>query len=294
MEYIIGTLITGNRSLRSLVSVTIHELVHSWFHGVLANNEVYESWIDEGFTSYVDEFVENAVFEETVENPMASRYRSYKQIATARGLEEPMHIHSDHYETNTAYSRASYTKGALFLHQLGYIVGKEVLDESLRRFYDTWKFKHPTGKDFIRIAEEESGMVLDWYYEYWVTTTKTIDYSVESVNAFDQQTELTLERIGLMPMPLEIEVTLTGSSSTVYYIPLEIMWGEKGNEYPGKEWVQQEDWEWVFPEYTLTIDQPKSAIQKIEIDPSQRMADIDRQNNVWQVEIEEPAIESPE
>jgi hypothetical protein len=293
MEYIMGTLITGNRSFRSLVGVTIHELVHSWFHGVLANNEVSEAWIDEGFTSYMDTFVENAVFGEIVEYPLASRYRSYTQIATAPGLEEPMHIHSDHYITNTAYSRASYTKGAIFLHQLGYIIGQEALNQSLRTFFEIWKFKHPTGKDFLRIAEKESGMVLDWYYEYWVTTTKTIDYSVESVAGLDQQTEITLERVELMPLPVEVEVTFTDSSSTIYYIPLEIMWGEKENEYSEKEWVQTVDWKWVFPEYSLTIDRPKSAIQKIEIDPSQRMADINRENNVWQVPTTEIEKQSP-
>lgn len=293
MEYIMGTLITGNRSLRSLVGVTVHEMIHSWFHGVLANNEVQEAWIDEGFTSYMTAFVENAVFGETEDDPLAGRYRRYKQVATAPGLEEAMDIHSDHYVTNTAYSTASYTKGAIFLYQLGYVIGQNVLDRSLQKFYETWKFKHPTGKDFIRIAEEESGMVLDWYYEYWVTTTKTIDYSIGSVDAFNNQTNITLDRVELMPMPLEVEVTYTDSSSIVYYIPLEIMWGEKQNEYPGKEWVQKEDWKWVFPDYTLSIDQPKSAIQKIEIDPSQRMADINRENNIWQLEPAEVETESP-
>lgn len=294
MEYIMGTLITGNRSFRSLVGVTVHELVHSWFHGVLANNEVYESWIDEGFTSYMGELTENAIFNEEVEDPFASRYRSYKQIATAPGLEEPMSVHSDHYNTNVAYSRASYTKGALFLHQLGYIIGKDVLDRSLRRFFETWKFKHPTGKDFIRIAEEESGMVLDWYYEYWITTTKTIDYSIQSVASAGDSTQITLERIDLMPMPIEVEVTRTDSSSAVYYMPLKIMWDEKENEYPGKEWVQKEDWEWVFPEYNLTIDVPIDSIQRVEIDPTQRMMDLDRENNVWEPVVDEPdEVESP-
>lgn len=293
MEYIMGTLITGNRSFRSLVSVTIHELVHSWFHGVLANNEVYEAWIDEGFTSYIDEYVENAVFGETEANPIAGRYSRYKQVATAPGLEEPMDIHSDHYVTNTAYSTASYTKGAIFLHQLGYIIGQNMLNRSLKTFFETWKFKHPTGKDFLRIAEEESGMVLDWYYEYWVTTTKLIDYSIQSVEDLNQQTEITLQRIELMPMPLEVEVTLTDSSSTVYYIPLEIMRGEKENEYSGKEWIQEEDWQWVFPEYTLTIDQPKSIIQKIEIDPSYRLADVNREDNVWLVITEDEEVGAP-
>lgn len=294
MEYTMGTLITGNRSFRSLVGVTVHELIHAWFEGVIANNEVYDAWIDEGFTSYFSEFTMNDIFNEDEEDPMASRYISYKQIATAPGLEEPMHIHSDHYITNMAYSRGSYTKGALFLSQLGYIIGKDVLDRSLRKFYNSWKFKHPSGEDFLRIAEEESGMVLDWYYEYWITTTKTIDYSVQSVEEVGDDTHVTLKRLDLMPMPIEVEVTLEDGTSTVYYLPLQIMWGEKENEYPDKKWVQKEDWQWVFPEYTLTIDEPIESILKIEIDPSHRMADIERENNVWQpVEGEEDVVDSP-
>lgn len=292
MEYIMGTLITGNRSFRSLVGVTVHELIHAWFHGVVASNEVYDSWIDEGFTSYFSEFTMNEIFNDDEENPMGPRYRSYKQIATAPGLEEPMHIHSDHYETNTAYRMASYTKGAIFLHQLGYVIGKDVLDRSLRKFYEKWKYKHPKGRDFLRIAEKESGMILDWYYEYWVTTTKTIDYSIESVDALGNNTEITLERLELMPMPVEIEVTLKDGSSPIYYMPLEIMWGEKQNEYSEKEWIQKEDWEWVFPEYTLSIEEPIDSIQKIEIDPSNRMSDINRENNLWPFVVDEE-VESP-
>ncbi|WP_234568682.1 M1 family metallopeptidase [Rhodohalobacter sp. 614A] len=287
MEYIMGTLITGNRSFRSLVGVTVHELIHSWFHGVLANNEVYEAWIDEGFTSYFSSLTMNEIFDEDEEFPMASQYRGYKQIAVSPGLEEPMSIHSDHYNTNVAYSRASYTKGALFLHQLGYIIGEDVLVQSLKDFYEIWRFKHPTGKDFIRIAEEESGMVLDWYYEYWINTTKTIDYSIELVEAAGDGTNISLKRMGLMPMPIEVEVTRTDSSSTVYYMPLQIMWGEKQDEYSGKEWIQKEDWQWVSPEYTLMIDEPMEFIQKIEIDPTQRMMDINRENNIWEPSEEE-------
>lgn len=292
MEYTMGTLITGNRSLRSLVSVTIHELIHAWFEGVIATNEVYDQWMDEGFTTYASEFAMNEVFNEGQDDPMASRYRTYKQIATAPGLEEPMHIHSDHYQSDTGYTLAAYTKGALFLHQLGYIVGEDILKRSLKRFYEIWKFKHPDGKDFLRIVEKESGMVLDWYYEYWITTTKTINYAIQSVDQEDNQTNIKLERLGLMPMPIEVEVTLTDSTSTVYYMPLRIMWGKKQNEYPEKEWVQKEDWKWVDPEYNLSIPEPIDSIQKIEIDPSHRMMDIDRENNIWRVPMEKES-ESP-
>lgn len=282
MEYIMGTLITGNRSLRSLVGVTVHELVHAWYQGVIANNEVAYQWIDEGFTNYMSAFIMDLLFEDGADDPMLSSYNGYYRVVAA-GLEEPMHIHSDHYVTNTAYSMASYTKGAIFLHQLSYVIGEDALQRTLRSYYDVWKFKHPTGSDFIRLAEKESNMVLDWYYEYWVTTTKTIDYAITELSAADGGSEVTLARKGLMPMPLDLVVEYTDGTREIHYIPLHIMWGEKENEFTELKRHVEEDWPWVFPEYRLTLDRSPEEILQIEIDPSQRMADVNRENNIWPV-----------
>lgn len=280
MEYTMGTLITGNRSLRSLVGVTVHELVHAWFEGVVANNEVYDQWIDEGFTTYVSAFIMNELFEGGVDDPMLSRYQSYFRVVN-EGFEEPMHIHSDHYVSNTAYGMASYTKGAIYLHQLGYVIGEKALQRSLKRFYDEWKFRHPDGIDFMRIAEQESGIELKWYHEYWVETTKTIDYAITSLTEAENRVQVSLARKGLMPMPLDVEVEFADGSVVHHYIPMRIMWGHKKHEFPGFERIVHEDWPWVFPEYMFEIESPLHEIVRIEIDPSQRMADIDRSNNVW-------------
>lgn len=285
MEYIMGTLITGNRSLRSLVGVTVHELVHAWYQGAVGTNEVADQWIDEGFTSYASSFIMDHLFDGGADDPMLSSYNGYYRVVEA-GLEEPMHIHADHYVTNTAYSMASYTKGAIFLHQLGYVIGDDVMKKALLRFYEDWKFKQPTAYDFIRIAEQESGIVLDWYHEYWVTTTKTIDYGIANVTGTGSATEVELTRNGLMPMPLDVEVEFSDGSVEHHYIPMRIMWGQKENEFPDIERHIQEDWPWVFPEYTFTIERSAEDIVRIEIDPTRRMADINRENNVWPAEQE--------
>ena len=285
MEYSMGTLITGNRSLGSLVGVTVHEFIHAWYEGVIGNDETTDQWIDEGFTVYLSALTMNELFNNGEGDPMVSRHQGYFRTVNA-GIEEPMHIHADHYVRNSAYGMASYTKGAIFLHQLGYIVGDDVLKSGLNRFYEEWKFKHPRGLDFIRTMEEESGMVLDWYYEYWVTTTKTIDYGIASVETGESvgETSVTLERVDLMPMPIDLEVEFTDGSVEHYYIPMRIMWGEKENENPEIERHVAEDWPWVFPEYELVIDRPMEEIARIEIDPSRRMADLNRDNNTWMEE----------
>lgn len=280
MEYIMGTLITGNRSFGSLVGVTVHELVHAWYQGVIANNESQYYWIDEGFSTYASNRIMAELFPDRgSNNPFAGSYRGYRIIANS-DIEEAMDTHADHFVRNRAYDTAAYTKGAIFLHQLSYVIGNDAFDRGIKRFYEEWKFRHPTGKDFLRVMEKESGMVLDWYYEYWITSTKTIDYAIAKVGDSGSATEVVIEKKGLMPMPLDIEVELKDGTIRHYYIPMRIMWGEKDNEYDAERAVL-DDWPWVFPDYSFEIDVAAGQIARIEIDPSQRLADVNPDDNIY-------------
>jgi len=163
MEYPMGTLITGGRSLGSLVGVTVHELYHSWYQNVIATNESLYPWIDEGFTSFATSETMAFLFGREG-NPHRGSYGSYRAIVNA-GQEEPMVTHADHFTTNRAYGVASYSKGSVYLNQLSYVIGDEAFRRGMLRFHREWKMKHPTPNDFLRIMEDESGMILDWYNE---------------------------------------------------------------------------------------------------------------------------------
>lgn len=285
MEYPMGTLITGNRSLRSLVGVTVHELIHMWYYAVLATNESRYPWMDEGFTTYASALTMQHLFERpNMRNPHGGSYASYFNLQRS-GNFEALDTHADHYHTNRAYGTASYSTGAVFLNQLRYIIGNENFDTGMKRFFEVWKFKHPDGRDFLRVMEEQSGMVLDWYYQYFIESTKTIDYGITTVAGQNDETYVTLERVDLTPMPIDLMVEYKDGSKELFYMPLRIMRGEKPNdEYAGIERTVKADWPWVYPTYTLKIDKPVSDIKRLEIDPSQRLADIDRKNNVFNVE----------
>jgi hypothetical protein len=190
-----------------------------------------------------------------------------------------MSTHSDHYHTNSAYSSAAYSKGATFLAQLGYVIGDEVRDQGMLNYFDTWKFKHPNVNDLIRVMEKESGIELDWYKEYFVNSTKTIDYGVKSVNPQGEKTEIILERLGLMPMPVDLIITYKDGSSEQVYLPLVIMRGEKENESGMPERILTEDWPWTNYTKSIMINKKMDTIKSIEIDPSMRMADLERGNN---------------
>jgi hypothetical protein len=282
MEYAMSTLITGERKLNSLIGVMAHEMAHSWFQHILATNEAKHSWMDEGFTSFISSLFMQEISENPAENPFAGSYRGYQYLIKS-GKEQPQTTHSDRYEFNSAYSIAAYSKGSIFLSQLGYIIGQDKLMETLKKYYIDFKFKHPTPNDFKRTAEKVSGLQLDWYLMDWTQTTNTIDYAIQEVVAADlENTTVVLERKGLMPMPLDILVVYQDGSQETFYVPLRMMRGGKENPYPSIERTVLPNWAWAYPSYEFTISKPYQSIKAIQIDPSGLMADADLDNNSLQ------------
>jgi len=284
MEYPMCTLITGERSFQSLYGVTSHELAHSWFQMALASNESLYAWLDEGFTSFADAEVTKVVFNQT-ENPHAGAYRGYSALVS-RGLNEPAMQHSDHFNTNFAYGVSAYSKGELLLSQLKYIMGEEAFNRGMLRYYNTWKFQHPEPNDFFRVMEKESDMNLQWFGRYWLNTTKTIDYGIKSVRngKAKKETILKLERIGLIPAPVEATITYKNGSKQLIYIPSSEMYGEK--KMPEKDkCLKLEPWAWVSQTYELSIPRSLKEIKSIQLDQGEELADIDRSNNRWPVSV---------
>ena len=280
MEYPMATLITGSQPLRGLIGVTVHELLHSWFQMALGTNEALYPWMDEGFTSYASGIVQNYLFNhDSLGVPAYNRAMRSTLYITENDKNEPLSIHSDHYKTNFAYGVNAYSKGAIYLHQLSYVIGQENLDKTLRRYYQEWKYKHPTPDDFILVAEKVSGMQLDWYNDYYIYTMRKVDYAVKAVYAKDNETKVILERKGDFILPADLLIELTDGSRILYNIPLQIMYGHKPPE-PGMETRFAAPWAWVAPEYELLIPADIDRIRKIIIDPENRTTDINRENNV--------------
>ena len=271
MEYPMATLIVGPS-----IGTAVHEWMHTWYQMLMGTNESLYPWMDEGFTDYASTRA-MAELRNAKGFWFTGSYRGYFNLAKS-GLEEPASTHSDHYNTNYAYGNAAYSKGAVFLSQLGYIVGDSIRDKILLAYYNLWRFKHPNPNDFIRVAEKISGMELDWYKEYWINSTKTIDFTVRDINVKEGKTIVTVKRIGKMPMPLDVLLTFKDGSQEMHVIPLDLMYGEKPaeNNIPR---ILHTEWKWVNPEYSFSTNRGIGEIKSIEIDPSQRLADINRTNN---------------
>ncbi len=283
MEYAMATLITGGDKPGSVIGTMIHELAHSWFQHVLATNESKHEWMDEGFTSFISALCSNEIREQNKENPFENSYNGYYHLVKS-GQEMPQAAHADRYVNNMAYGISAYSKGAIFLSQLGYIIGQDKLMETIRKYYADFKFKHPVPNDIKRTAEKISGIELDWYLTDWTQTTNTIDYGIKEVAADGNKTKISMERIGLMPMPLDILVVYNDGTQETFYAPLRMMRGEKENPYPQLKRTVLEDWSWASNDYNFAVDRPLEDIKAVMIDPSQLMADVDKENNIWQAQ----------
>jgi hypothetical protein len=272
MEYAMSTLITGGEQYSRLLGTTSHEMAHAWFQHILANNEAKHPWMDEGFASYIDVLAENSVLGKTPKNPFKRSYDSYRRLANS-GVEQPQTTHSDRYNYNFAYSVSAYSKGSVFLAQLGYVVGPKTLKKILKRYFNEFKFKHPSPNDFKRVAEKVSDLELEWYLNDWTRTAEKIDYAITYNEGI-----AVLERKGLIPMPIELVVTFKDETKKHYYIPTDLMRGVKKELSSSFEILPS--WGWASPFYSFPL---QKEVVKIEIDPSGLLADVDLKNNIYKL-----------
>ena len=277
MEYAMCTMITGERSYPSLLGVTNHELAHTWFHHILATNEAKHPWMDEGFTVFISALAENHVTGVDSNFPHKGDYDSYYTLVKS-GYEQAQTTHSDRYDYNYAYGVSAYSKGAVFLAQLGYIIGDENLRKTLKRYYDEFKFKHPTPNDFKRIAEKVSDLELEWYLNEWTRTPHKIDYGID-ISSLESDRLIILKRKARIPMPIELVVSFADGTSEMYYIPNDLLFGYKKFD---TEVNYMESWNWASTEYEFKLEGLKKVV-KIEIDPSKRLADFNQSDNIIEI-----------
>ncbi|WKS95482.1 M1 family metallopeptidase [Riemerella columbina] len=284
MEYGMCTMILGEaKSLESLIGLMAHEGGHSWYQQMLATNESVRPWMDEGFTSYAEDFVMYQLFppQQPLPNPFVGALEGYRKMVKS-GKEEPAVWLGDHHDDASAYSVASYTKGELFLVELGYIMGEETLKSALKNYYDEWVLHHPTDRDFLHIAQQKSGMDLKWFQHYWINTTKTIDYAIKEVKYLKDKTQITLINKGEIPMPIDFGVLTKNKDIKIYHIPSNLMRQPKTSDYFGA-FTTLPYWYWTTQEYTFEIPYTKAEIEVLGIDFSQRLADINPENNFVEV-----------
>jgi len=125
-------------------------------------------------------------------------------------------------------------------------------------------------------------MDLKWFHHYWINTIKTIDYGIKDVKYDAKSTTITLVNNSQIPMPIDFSVITTDNKIVTYQIPLNMTRTWKTKDAYG-DFTTLNYWPWTQKEYTLTVPYPKSQLKVLGIDFSQRMADVNPEDNFVEV-----------
>ena len=298
MEYPMLTLDGGRDPFyRTLL---IHEMTHNWFFGMLGSNETYRAFLDEGFTQFYTAdtyqhidgpysfgYLPQNKYEKISFEPLkemdASVYNPYYNYVLNQQLDMPLNTHSDDFNGGTRHGGGYalvYFKTAVMLKNLEYVLGRKLFDEAMRYYFHKWKFAHPYPEDFRDAIIEYTKVDLNWFFDQWLETTKTIDYKITRVKRLGHGIyRINFKRKGEMQMPIDFTIIDKNDSAIHYYIPNT--WFVKPTQA-----IILPRWIGWGPKlkttYTATVNiGPSNSIRQVMIDPSYRLADVDWTNNIY-------------
>ncbi len=185
----------------------LHEVAHQYVHGILANNEWREAWLDEGFASFLTRW-----FREQQDGP-GVWFGTVEGLAWLErlGLAEPVSTPAEDFSSFEMYDAMSYAKPSVIFRMLRELLGEEVFRRLLREYYADHRFHHVTESDLLQTAEAVSGRPLRWFFDAWLHGTDTLDYAVGDVELEPLadgrwRTLVEVDRLGKIWMPVSVRV----------------------------------------------------------------------------------------
>jgi hypothetical protein len=177
--------VPGFTGIRGAESVTVHEFGHNFFQGMIASNEFEESWIDEGMNSFYEAMVMDEHYSYLIEFlgiKAASTQLDRLQLGDGQfsdAIVQPAWT----FRSGGSYGLNSYTRPAVTLRHLRNLMGHATFDRAMRRFFQTWRFRHPSTEDFKSIMLQEAEEDISWFLEQAFHTDRGLDYKVRSARS---------------------------------------------------------------------------------------------------------------
>ncbi|MDP7062361.1 MAG: M1 family metallopeptidase [Planctomycetota bacterium] len=261
MEYPMIIFCRG-RSESSVYGVTTHEIGHNWFPMVINTDERRHAWMDEGFNTFINGYSTADWFgEQGLSENDPARFAMFMTDPKQMPVATPPDMLGSMELGVLEYMKTGV--GLTLLRET--ILGPERFDYAFRKYMERWAFKSPQPADFFRTMEDASGMDLAWFWRGWFYENAYLDWEVSGVAKPKPGVgpRVRLDNLGKLVMPVHLRVTYTDGSSEDYTRPVEI-------------WFQAN---------RVVIELPGNLeIAKVTIDPDKRYPDIDRKNNIWDVE----------
>lgn len=256
MEYPSITVIGAAGYDAALDNVITHEVGHNWFYGVLGSNERDNPWLDEGFNNYLD-------------SRYMTKYYGYNTSTEYSAYVQQASHHRDQAITSDAatvsdfnYYVCAYAKPTLSFRYLQQYLGTPQMDSILKKYYQTWQYKHPQPKDVKALFEQEATKPVNWFFDHLIESTRQLDYAVTQHRCCNpkQQAQITIRNRGDFSAPIPIAV-----------------WQWDSN---GQQTIVEEQWiEGLAPNQDTTIDMVATPQATYQLDIRNEIPDINRNNN---------------
>ena len=286
MEYptliTVGTAWWMPAGVRLPEAVTVHEFGHQYWYGMVANDEVNEAWLDEGINSYV----EGLIMDDTY--GAEHSYIDFLGLGVgslalqrfgylAAGEWDPIDKPSFKMLDRDSYHSTVYDKAALTLRTIERTLGDARLREALREYFTTWRFRHPTSREWRELVDARIEENLAPLFSQLFDGTGVLDYAVARVEVREvpplrpasqeeaggvppaepprYRSEVVVERRGEVRMPVDIVVTFDDGSET------------------------RESWDGLDRWYRIDVTGTRQAVYAV-VDPDDKLAlDVNRLNN---------------
>ncbi|HEX8267699.1 MAG TPA: M1 family metallopeptidase [Pyrinomonadaceae bacterium] len=249
-----------------------HETYHQWIPMMMGTNETRYGWMDEGFNNY-----SNILSDADAEGKPFNIDRLGQSYGSISGNEdEPTMMWNANYG-GPFYGFQTYGKTSMMFSMLGGIVGDDAMHAAIRKYVETWKFKHPSPWDFTFFMNKELGRDLNWFWYYWLFITESVNGSIKEVAARGEKTQITIHQAGEMPSPIILKVEFADGSEKIKSMPNAKMIDDKTAIVKWNEDV----WFNGDRDFQATLDFGKRPITKITLDPFGRFPDSDTKDNVW-------------
>lgn len=155
LSFMTPTLIAGDKSLTNVVA---HELAHSWSGNLVTNSTWRDAWLNEGFTSYVENRVMEDLYGEgraVMEQALALEDLKRDINNASRPALTQLKLPADIAHTDDAFSQVAYVKGQFFLIFLEERFGRDNFDPFLKSYFDHFAFQSITTEDFLAYLDEK-------------------------------------------------------------------------------------------------------------------------------------------
>jgi hypothetical protein len=172
LSFITPTVIAGDKSLVNLIA---HELAHSWSGNLVTNESWRDLWLNEGFTSYVENRIMEAVFGEdraVMEQALGAQSLNYEIAELAPG-DTQLYIDLKGRDPDDAFSGVPYVKGQLFLMFLEAKFGRDKFDPFILDYFNSHAFESLGTANFViylkkHLTHKYPNIVSDKVVNEWI------------------------------------------------------------------------------------------------------------------------------